>query len=163
MKRAAILLLVSIASIGASWAAFQALAPEPPPLSRYVPAGPLLYCRPRFFHAARRLERSPQKASWVRAKTTKSIPAPAYSCDCRAPAISSPRRPIATEHEFSHAGSGCSERPRALRHWQLSFSISQAVFGQLHAINTLADARKIRDTKRGRCHLLRSARSRIRP
>jgi len=50
MKRAAILLLVSIASIGASWAAFQALASRTRlRFLRYVPAGPLLYCRPRIF------------------------------------------------------------------------------------------------------------------
>lgn len=67
MKRAAILLLVSIASIGASWAAFQALAPEAPPLSRYVPAGSLLYLQARDFSAlVGDWNASPQKAGWVK-------------------------------------------------------------------------------------------------
>jgi hypothetical protein len=69
MKRAAILLLVSIACIGASWAAFQALAPEAPPLSRYIPAGSLLYLQARDFSALLGdWNASPQKASWVKSK-----------------------------------------------------------------------------------------------
>jgi hypothetical protein len=69
MKRAAILLLVSVASIGASWAAFQALAPEPPPLSRYVPAGSLLYLQAKDFSALLGdWNASAQKASWVNSK-----------------------------------------------------------------------------------------------
>src|SRR5712692_10489720 len=69
MKRAAILLLVSVASIGASWAAFQALAPEAPPLSRYVPAGSLLYLQAKDFSALLGdWNASPQKASWVHSK-----------------------------------------------------------------------------------------------
>src|SRR5260370_35100942 len=69
MKRAAILLLVSVASIGASWAAFQALAPEPPPLSRYVPAGPLLYLQAKDFSTLLGdWNASPQKAIWVKSK-----------------------------------------------------------------------------------------------
>ncbi len=69
MKRAAILLLLSVASIGASWAAFQALAPEPPPLSRYVPAGSLLYLQAKDFSALLSdWNASTQKASWVNSK-----------------------------------------------------------------------------------------------
>jgi len=69
MKRAAILLLVSIVSIGASWAAYQALAPEAAPLSRYVPAGSLLYLQARDFSALLGdWNSSPQKASWVQSK-----------------------------------------------------------------------------------------------
>src|SRR5260370_24528212 len=69
MKRAAILLLVSVASIGASWAAFQALAPEPPPLSRYVPAGSLLYLQAKdFSELLGDWNASPQKASWVKSQ-----------------------------------------------------------------------------------------------
>src|SRR5437899_1956755 len=69
MKRAAILLFVSIASIGASWAAFQALAPEPPALSRYIPAGSLLYLQAKDFSALLGdWNASPQKASWVKSK-----------------------------------------------------------------------------------------------
>src|SRR6267143_1931375 len=69
MKRAATLLFVSIASIGASWAAFQALAPEPAPLSRYVPAGSLLYLQAKDFSALLGdWNASAQKASWVKSK-----------------------------------------------------------------------------------------------
>ena len=69
MKRTAILLLVSIASIGASWGAFQALAPEPPPLSRYVPAGSLLHLQAKDFSALLgNWNASAQKASWVKSK-----------------------------------------------------------------------------------------------
>src|SRR5260370_793504 len=69
MKRDAILLLVSIDSIGASWAAFQALGPEAPPLSRYVPAGSLLYLQAKDFSALLGdWNASPQKASWVKSK-----------------------------------------------------------------------------------------------
>jgi hypothetical protein len=69
MKRATILLLVSIASIGASWAAFQALAPEGPPLSRYVPAGSLLYLQAKDVYALLGdWNSSPQKSSWVNSK-----------------------------------------------------------------------------------------------
>ena len=69
MKRAAILLLLGITSIGASWAAYQALAPEAPPLSRYVPAGSLLYMQARDFSTLLGdWNASPQKASWVKSK-----------------------------------------------------------------------------------------------
>jgi hypothetical protein len=69
VKRAAILLLLIIASIGASWAALQTLAPEAPPLSHYVPAGSLLYLQAKDFSALLGdWNASPQKASWVQSK-----------------------------------------------------------------------------------------------
>src|SRR5260370_21380403 len=69
MERAAILLLGSIAFMGASWGAFKALAPEAPPLSRYVPAGSLLYLQAEDFSALLGdWNASPQKASWVKSK-----------------------------------------------------------------------------------------------
>src|SRR6267142_110634 len=69
MKRAAILLLICTASIGASWAAFQALTPEAPPLSRYVPVGSLLYLQAKDFSSLLGdWNASPQKASWVNSK-----------------------------------------------------------------------------------------------
>jgi hypothetical protein len=69
MKRAAILLIGCIASIGASWAAFQALAPEAPPLSRYIPAGSLLYLQAKDLSSLiGDWNASPQKASWVKSK-----------------------------------------------------------------------------------------------
>ncbi len=69
MRRVAILLLASIASIGASWAAFHTLTPQPPPLSRYVPAGSLLYLQAKDFSALLGdWNVSPQKASWLKSK-----------------------------------------------------------------------------------------------
>src|SRR5260370_11840341 len=69
MKGAVILLLLSVDCMGASWAAFQALAPEPPPLSRYVPAGSLLYLQAKDFSALLGdWNASTQKASWVNSK-----------------------------------------------------------------------------------------------
>src|SRR6266403_1525944 len=69
MKRAAILLLICTASIGASWATFQALTPEAPPLSRYVPAGSLLYLQAKDFSSLLGdWKASSQKASWVNSK-----------------------------------------------------------------------------------------------
>src|SRR5229473_538260 len=69
MKRAAILLLVSIASIGATWAAFQVLAPGAPPLSSYFPAGSMLYLQAKDFSVlVADWNASPQKASWVESK-----------------------------------------------------------------------------------------------
>ena len=69
MKRAAILLLICTACIGASWAAFQALTPEAPSLSRYVPAGSLLYLQAKDFSSLLGdWNASPQKASWVNSK-----------------------------------------------------------------------------------------------
>jgi len=58
-----------MACIGASWAAFQTLTAEAPPLSRYVPAGSLLYLQARDFSALLGdWNASPQKASWVKSK-----------------------------------------------------------------------------------------------
>src|SRR5258707_5865630 len=69
MKRAAILLLVSVASTGAGWAAFQALAPEPTPLATYIPGGSLLYLQAKDFPSLLGdWNASPQKASWVKSK-----------------------------------------------------------------------------------------------
>src|SRR5260370_41995899 len=69
VERAAILLLLSIASIGASWAAFENLSPEAPPVSHYVPAGSLLYLQAKDFSAMLNdWNASPQKASWVQSK-----------------------------------------------------------------------------------------------
>jgi hypothetical protein len=69
MKRGAILLVLSIASIGASWAAYQALAPDAPSLSRYVPAGSLLYLQAKDFSTLLGdWNASTQKASWVKSK-----------------------------------------------------------------------------------------------
>jgi len=80
---------VSIASIGASW-------PRSKPRSRTASAFSLrsrlavaLFADQGFFHAASRLERSPQKPSWVKSKNYEVYSRSRLSCDCRAPAISS--------------------------------------------------------------------------
>src|SRR5229473_1430541 len=131
MKRAAILVFVSIASIGASWAAFQALAPKG------------------------KLDEEQKLRSLF------SLP-PILAIAGRQRSVRCSGRPAAG-HEFSHAGSRRPVRPRALRHRQTRVSLYYEIaFGKLDAIHTLADARKIRNTKRGKCDLLRSARSRIR-
>src|SRR5713226_1886222 len=43
MNRAVVFLLIGAACLGVGWAAYQAVAPEGPPLSSYVPSGALLY------------------------------------------------------------------------------------------------------------------------
>jgi hypothetical protein len=49
MKRVILLLLIGAVSLGVTWAAYQAAAPELPPPSRYVPAGALLYIQAKDF------------------------------------------------------------------------------------------------------------------
>jgi hypothetical protein len=49
MKRGIILVLIAAASIGASWGAYQATTSPAPPLSRYFPAGALLYLQAKDF------------------------------------------------------------------------------------------------------------------
>ena len=43
MKRVAIFFCLAIVCAGIGWVAHGAAAPAGPPLSKYVPAGPLLY------------------------------------------------------------------------------------------------------------------------
>jgi len=69
MKRAAILLLVRLPPSEPAGPRSKALAPEPPPLSRYVPAGPLLYLQTKDFSTLLGdWNASPQKPSWVKSK-----------------------------------------------------------------------------------------------
>ena len=72
MKRSAIFLLLLLAFVcaaigaGIGRAAYQAAAPSEPPLSKYVPAGPLLYLEARDFSALLAdWNSSPQKKQWV--------------------------------------------------------------------------------------------------
>ncbi len=68
MKRTAIFLLLLLALVcaGIGRAAYQAAAPSEPPLSKYVPAGPLLYLEAKDFSALLAdWNSSPQKKQWV--------------------------------------------------------------------------------------------------
>jgi len=66
MKRTAILLLSALFCAGIVWAAYQAAAPSATPLSKYVPAGPLLYLEAKDFSALLAdWNSSPQKKQWV--------------------------------------------------------------------------------------------------
>lgn len=49
MKRAAIFLLIAIVCVAVVWAAYATATPSEAPLSRYVPAGPLLYLEAKDF------------------------------------------------------------------------------------------------------------------
>jgi hypothetical protein len=49
MKRAAAFLLIAIACAGAGWAVYQVATPTAAPLSKYVPAGPMLYLEAKEF------------------------------------------------------------------------------------------------------------------
>jgi hypothetical protein len=68
MKRTAIFLFLLLALVcaGIGRAAYQAAAPSEPPLSNYVPAGPLLYLEAKDFSALLAdWNSSPQKKQWV--------------------------------------------------------------------------------------------------
>ncbi len=67
MKRAIVFLLIGSACLGGSWAAYQTLAPEGTPLSRYVPSGALLYLQSKDFSSLLAdWNSSPEKKSWVK-------------------------------------------------------------------------------------------------
>jgi hypothetical protein len=69
MKRTAIFLFLLLALVcaGIGRAAYQAAAPSEPPLSKYVPAGPLLYLEAKDFSALLAdWNSSPQKKQWVK-------------------------------------------------------------------------------------------------
>jgi hypothetical protein len=66
MKRIAVLFLVALACAGIGRAAYRAAAPDPQPLSKYVPAGPLLYLEARDFSSLLSdWNSSPQKRQWI--------------------------------------------------------------------------------------------------
>ena len=66
MKRTSIFLLSALLCAGIGWAAYQAAARSEPPLSKYVPAGPLLYLQAQDFSALLAdWNASPQKKQWV--------------------------------------------------------------------------------------------------
>jgi len=66
MKRIAILFCVAFACAGIGRAAYRAAAPDPQPLAKYVPAGPLLYLEAKDFSSLlSNWNSSPQKRQWV--------------------------------------------------------------------------------------------------
>ena len=66
MKRIAIFFFVALAFAGIGWATYRAAAPAPQPLSKYVPAGPILYLEARDFSSLLSdWNSSPQKRQWV--------------------------------------------------------------------------------------------------
>lgn len=70
MKRIAVVLCVAIASAAIGWAAYRAVAPAEAPLSKYVPAGPLLYLEAKDFSSLLSdWNSSPQKAQWIRSSS----------------------------------------------------------------------------------------------
>jgi hypothetical protein len=66
MKRIAIILCIALACAGIGWAGYRVAAPAERPLSKYVPAGPLLYLEAKDFSALLNdWNSSPQKRQWI--------------------------------------------------------------------------------------------------
>ena len=66
MKRIAALLLIAVACGGIGWGIYQAAVPAPPPLSKYVPAGSMLYLESKDFSSSlSNWNASPEKTQWV--------------------------------------------------------------------------------------------------
>jgi hypothetical protein len=67
MKRIAIALCIALTCAGLGWAAYRAVAPPETPLSKFVPAGPLLYLEAQDFSSLLNdWDSSPQKKQWIR-------------------------------------------------------------------------------------------------
>lgn len=72
MKRIAITLCLTLASVGIGWAAYRAAAPAEQPLSRYVPAGSILYLEAKDFSSLLSdWNSSPQKRQWIQSDSYK--------------------------------------------------------------------------------------------
>jgi len=66
MKRIALIVAISLALAGIVFAAYRAAGPSSPPLSKYVPAGPLLYLEAKDFSSLlSEWNSSPQKRQWT--------------------------------------------------------------------------------------------------
>ena len=66
MKRIAIIFCIAAACGGIGWGAYRAAAPAGQPLSKYVPAGPLLYLEAKDLSALLNdWNSSPQKRQWI--------------------------------------------------------------------------------------------------
>jgi hypothetical protein len=67
MKRIALILCVALACVGIGWAAYRASAPPETPLSKYVPAGPVLYLEAKDFSSLlSNWDASVQKKLWAK-------------------------------------------------------------------------------------------------
>jgi hypothetical protein len=66
MNRIARVFCIALACAGIAWAAYRAATPAAQPLSKYVPAGPLLYLEAKDFSALLKdWNSSPQKRQWI--------------------------------------------------------------------------------------------------
>ena len=66
MNRIVKVFCIALACAGLGWATYRAAAPAPQPLSKYVPAGPLLYLEAKDFSALLSdWNSSPQKRQWT--------------------------------------------------------------------------------------------------
>jgi hypothetical protein len=66
MKHIAIVVCIALACVAIGWATYRAAAPAEQPLSKYVPAGPLLYLEAKDFSALLGdWNSSPQKHQWI--------------------------------------------------------------------------------------------------
>jgi len=72
MKRIAIVFCVALACAGIGWGAYRAVEPTPQPLSKYLPAGPLLYLEAKDLSALLSdWNASPQKRQWIRSDSNE--------------------------------------------------------------------------------------------
>ena len=70
MKRTAIVLCVALACVGIGWAGYRASAPSMSPMSKYVPAGPLLYLESKDFSSLLSdWNSSAQKRQWIQSSS----------------------------------------------------------------------------------------------
>ena len=66
MKRIAVVLCIALAFAGIGWAAYRATEPAVQPMSKYIPAGPLLYLEAKDFSSLLvDWNSSTQKRQWV--------------------------------------------------------------------------------------------------
>ena len=94
MKRILIFAALALVCAGIGRAAYEAAQPLQPPLSKYVPAGALLYLEAQdFSYCWRTGIPPPRKSNGSRPAIMRSSPARACSCASRGRAINSPLRP----------------------------------------------------------------------
>ena len=66
MKRILVIVTIALACAGIGWAGYHAVEPPDVPLSRFIPAGPLLYLEARDFSSlVSDWNSSPQKKQWI--------------------------------------------------------------------------------------------------
>ena len=74
MKRPAIFLLIGILCAGIGWAAYEGAVPAAPPLSKYVPAGALLYLEAKDFSSLLSdWNASSQKQDWLKSSNYEAF------------------------------------------------------------------------------------------